>query len=252
MQRVLNREYHPAKLASHPMSVEPETVSAVASLRPSSSFAPGGEEFISDGRAHKRLRLSQSGLEVSVSGLADALTSDVCQILGHPNSTGLNGLSLVASYVNPDVNISNKVLTSCRDSFSTLSQNGQCELLGKLGSVACAGAGALNVEKPGTPFGTELRCTICDNDHSETGEKSDKSGNIWKTSQFDELQKVATELVPQLQRSAKPRIAGMLALRHILMHDPNDDHVRLVSSAFGEWCLHSLRSSVRELRVVAG
>lgn len=127
-----------------------------------------------------------------------------------------------------------------------MSQNVQCELLTKLGRVACAGDGTLALEQPGDLFGTEYRCTICDDS------KPPGTVKIWKNSQFDELRKVATELVPHLQRSSKPRVAGMIALRHILMHDPNDEHVRLASSVFGEWCLQSLRSSIRELRVVAG
>lgn len=127
-----------------------------------------------------------------------------------------------------------------------MSQTVQCELLSKLGRVGCAGDGTLTVEQLGDLFGTEYRCSICDDAKTQGEEK------IWKSSQFDELRKVAAELVPHLQRSAKPRVAGMIALRHILMHDPNDEHVRLASSPFGEWCLHSLRSSIRELRLVAG
>lgn len=116
----------------------------------------------------------------------------------------------------------------------------------KLGRIACAGDDTLVVEQLGEPFGTEYRCTICDDAETEDNER------VWKNSHFDELRKVATELLPHLQRSTKPRVAGMIALRHILMHDPNDEHIKLASSPFGEWCLHSLRSSVRELRLVAG
>lgn len=72
--------------------------SVAASPRLSGGLAPVGDEPTSDGRANKRLRLSQSGIDVPISGLAQKLTTDVCQLLGHPNSTGLNGLSLVASY----------------------------------------------------------------------------------------------------------------------------------------------------------
>ncbi|KAK2760373.1 serine/threonine-protein kinase M1 [Arachnomyces sp. PD_36] len=238
IERILNREYRLTRSTSH-TELRPsrsrngsksgsKSGSVIASPRISNALSPG-EEPIPDGRAHKRLRLSQSGIDVPISGLSQTLTTEVCQLLGHPNSSGLNGLSLVAS-----------------DSFSILSQNVQCEFLTKLGRVACAGDSTLSVEQLGDPFGTEYRCSICDDTETENKQR------LWKNSHFEELRKVATEIVPHLQRSAKPRVAGMIALRHILMHDPNGENVRLTSSPFGEWCLHSLRSSIRELRVVSG
>lgn len=106
MERIINREYRLPKSASH-AELQPsrsrngsKSGSVAASPRPSSGLAPVVEEPTSDGRAHKRLRLSQSGMDVPISGLSQTLTADVCQLLGHPNSSGLNGLSLVASYVN--------------------------------------------------------------------------------------------------------------------------------------------------------
>lgn len=105
MDRVLNREHHISKSASQ-TELQPsrsrngsKSGSIVASPRPSNGLAPAGEDPISDGRAHKRLRLSQSGIDVPISSLSQTITTEVCQLLGHPNSTGLNGLSLVASYV---------------------------------------------------------------------------------------------------------------------------------------------------------
>jgi hypothetical protein len=107
LERILNREYQLSKSASQ-TELQPsrsrngsKSGSVTTSPRPSSGLTPSGEEPIPDARAHKRLRLSQSGIDVPISGLAQTLTTEVCQLLGHPNSTGLNGLSLVASYVYP-------------------------------------------------------------------------------------------------------------------------------------------------------
>lgn len=106
MERILNREYRLTNSASH-AELQPsrsrngsKSGSVAASPRPQSGLAPVAEEATSDGRAHKRLRLSQSGMDAPMSGLAQILTTDVCQLLGHANSSGLNGLSLIASYVN--------------------------------------------------------------------------------------------------------------------------------------------------------
>ncbi|KAL2005952.1 hypothetical protein VTN00DRAFT_10445 [Thermoascus crustaceus] len=60
------------------------------------------------------------------------------------------------------------------------------------------------------------------------------------------------EILPKLTRASAPRIASIVALRGILVHEPDCSQLRLTSSVFGERCLHSLWSSVRELRTVAG
>jgi serine/threonine-protein kinase ATR len=44
----------------------------------------------------------------------------------------------------------------------------------------------------------------------------------------------------------------MFALRRFALHFPNADLLDLEVSNLGQWCLKSLRSSVRELRIAAG
>jgi serine/threonine-protein kinase ATR len=69
---------------------------------------------------------------------------------------------------------------------------------------------------------------------------------------YEDLWKILNFVLPRLSRTPGPRIAAMVALRRILMHSPNLTHMHLSSSASGEFCLHSLRSSIRELRVATG
>ncbi|KAK4982063.1 serine/threonine-protein kinase M1 [Elasticomyces elasticus] len=54
-----------------------------------------------------------------------------------------------------------------------------------------------------------------------------------------------------LQRSTKPRVLAMGTVRSFARHTTGE-HLDLASSELGQWCLRSLHSSLRELRVAAG
>lgn len=44
----------------------------------------------------------------------------------------------------------------------------------------------------------------------------------------------------------------MLAMSRLVNHEPDSGRLSIKSSGFGEMCLHSLKSSSRELRLVSG
>lgn len=52
--------------------------------------------------------------------------------------------------------------------------------------------------------------------------------------------------------SRRPRVVAMVALRRIILHSRDADVLDLEKSALGQWCLQSLQSSLRELRIAAG
>src|SRR5699024_2089042 len=56
--------------------------------------------------------------------------------------------------------------------------------------------------------------------------------------------------LPSLQETRAPRVAAMISLRRLLQH--SNELLDLEQSALGKWCLQSLNSSIRELRVAAG
>jgi serine/threonine-protein kinase ATR len=58
--------------------------------------------------------------------------------------------------------------------------------------------------------------------------------------------------VSEFEESSKPRVLGMLALKAFVMHFKDGEFLNLETSNLGQWCLSSLRSSIRELRVAAG
>ncbi len=46
--------------------------------------------------------------------------------------------------------------------------------------------------------------------------------------------------------------AGNIAWRRLVLHSVDAEFLDLETSTAGQWCLQSLKSSVRELRVAAG
>jgi len=58
--------------------------------------------------------------------------------------------------------------------------------------------------------------------------------------------------LPKIQKYPRPRVTAMLALKRLLSHTANMDHLNLTTSPFGQWCLQALHSSMRDLRIAAG
>lgn len=95
----------------------------------------------------------------------------------------------------------------------------------------------------------QLKCHICDDDWGSTSMAA-----MWGSIDSEEaISTIATLIkLPKTQKARRPRVAAMLALRRLLSHTPNAEHLNLTTSPFGQWCLQALRSSTRELRLAAG
>lgn len=72
--------------------------------------------------------------------------------------------------------------------------------------------------------------------------------------QTDVAWKTVEKLIelPELHNSTQPRVLSMLAMRACLKNAATTNGPDLRASAFGQYCLRSLHSSLRELRVVGG
>ena len=168
-------------------------------------------------RARKRPRLSNLADDDPVpeplpQQISRKLTSVLC---GHPVAD-LDGLSKTAP-----------------TTFKRLSAQQQCRALSLLGSTACqlsAGSIALH------------GCPACD----------DAGGTQRQTTPAaPELTKTLLALIPSIPRDSRARVVAMIVLRQVLLHSPSLNDLRLGPSAAGEWCLQSLRSSSRDLRLAA-
>jgi serine/threonine-protein kinase ATR len=92
---------------------------------------------------------------------------------------------------------------------------------------------------------THSECPVCD--HETTFDLVGSSPHMGE----DEIIHLFVTLLPIIQRSLKVRLVGMLALRRLLSHTSSIEHLDIADCAIGEWCLQSLRSSSREVRISA-
>ncbi|PGH17548.1 hypothetical protein AJ79_01148 [Helicocarpus griseus UAMH5409] len=234
--RTSNKEYGvPKAPAEHhapllPSSTTQTRSSAVSVTRSQSESNLEEDRNSGNGRARKRPRLSSAEEDGTSPNLVQTVTTTVFHMLGSHPTTSVDELS-----------------QTVLDNLPKLSQDEQCEVLAKLGRIACAGAETLLMEQPRSASGAQFRCRICDGASPKVLDT-----RTWEGSQFEDLRKTMIEIITILHGSGKPRIAAMFAIRNIIMHDPKSENVRLRSSPLGEWCLQSFRSSLRELRMAAG
>jgi serine/threonine-protein kinase ATR len=92
-----------------------------------------------------------------------------------------------------------------------------------------------------------LLCHVCDCEQREHDVDSNR-----ECTGIDDLCKILAYIIPRLTRTPSLRITAMTTLKRTMLHAPNSTYSQLISSVFGEFCLQSLRSSIRELRVVTG
>lgn len=136
------------------------------------------------------------------------------------------------------------------DVYPKLAEEEQCHLYNSLGLLACASAGTLVEVSSRDNNGIQhSKCSHCDDNL-----KHKNTAPIWEGPESEEAVRAVAKLIklPKTQKYRRPRVAAMLALRRLLCHSANADHLNLATSPFGQWCLQALRSSIRELRIAAG
>ncbi|KAJ0422527.1 hypothetical protein BJY00DRAFT_69114 [Aspergillus carlsbadensis] len=137
--------------------------------------------------------------------------------------------------------LENLKLATCK-SFFVLSEQEKRQFLDDLGQLPCAMAGSSSMAVKYMPRGRQL-CQACDDEHYDEVQLNNDS---------ETLSQILTFMVPKMSRSSTLRVTTMIALKRMLMHTSSLAHLQLSNSIFGDFLLSSLRSSVRELRVVAG
>lgn len=120
------------------------------------------------------------------------------------------------------------------------------DLLSQISCVADGGNETINDTKAAV---TEIACSICE--HNAPPVRSNLHGAIVHKSRIEAL---FTKLIrlPALAESRRPRVAAMLAIRRVILHCEDTELLNLETSGIGQWCLQSLNSSLRELRIAAG
>ncbi|PWY66408.1 hypothetical protein BO70DRAFT_390661 [Aspergillus heteromorphus CBS 117.55] len=136
--------------------------------------------------------------------------------------------------------------TAVRKTYFGLEEQSKLEFLGVLDSIPCAIAGSLTGPMDVSSKDVFL-CRLCHYEDDGLNIEAD-----WRCTDTNELYQILVYIIPKLTRNATLRVAAIVALRKVLMHASSSSYMQLRSSVFGEFCLQSLRSSVRELRIITG
>ncbi len=192
-----------------------------------------GRLFDGASRPSKRARLSTLHDGVHDLDSHSQIVQDIYTTLGLDESTEVVGIGKIAL-----------------DCYPRLSEEGQCLLFDLLGRLACASAG--NGDASLFRFRGAKRhgkCAFCDADA-----RTRSSPVAWEGIESEEMLTLVANLfrLPKIQKSRQPRVAAVMALGRLISHTANPDNLSLTSSPFGQWCLQSLHSSLRELRIAAG
>jgi serine/threonine-protein kinase ATR len=126
--------------------------------------------------------------------------------------------------------------------FRELSETDQCTVLELLGLAACADSSEQPSEIPNPA--SPSACDDCDSD-------SGNADTVRKVTCNLDLLKTFVALLPLIQKSIQARTIGLLSLRRLLTHTDSYNYLGIAHSPLGEWCLQSLRSSSRDIRIAA-
>ncbi len=118
-----------------------------------------------------------------------------------------------------------------------------------LSYIPCANAGTLTLTYDQDGSICDSQCSICDSGVPNVSPEAmfDDSVAVEALATFKQLMDL-----PEFEESKSSRVLGMFALRSFAMHFKITTFLNLEESPLAQWCLRSLRSSVRELRIAAG
>ena len=140
------------------------------------------------------------------------------------------------------------VANTLRNQFSNLNEREQCRVVELLGYVCCAADSTLTVPSAKGNGSIGVSCSYCQDISSSRDAPLclDPAAKKQALASFNYLIQL-----PNFVSSRGPRIAAMVALRNLAKHCRDDEFLDVEASAAAQWCLKSLQSSVRELRIAS-
>ncbi|KAI3544873.1 phosphatidylinositol 3 [Colletotrichum filicis] len=134
--------------------------------------------------------------------------------------------------------------------YNDLSENNQCRAIDLVARICCA-VDLATVVDGGASIGNHnsIGCTFCDDKY-----RGSRSLDVTTAAEKREAQSIFTKLIhlPNFKESKRPRIVAMISARRIINHADVTELIDLETSPLGQWCLQSLHSSIRELRIASG
>ncbi|KAF7872002.1 uncharacterized protein EAF02_009107 [Botrytis sinoallii] len=134
--------------------------------------------------------------------------------------------------------------------FAGLTDLDRCKVIDYLSMIPCAAYGSLTVTRDKFENIVSSQCFICQ-----------KLPPRATALDEDACQKTGSEAIlilttliksPAFHESRRSRVLAMIAVKAFAIHFRDEEFLNLETSAVGQWCLKSLQSSMRELRIAAG
>ncbi|KAI1772713.1 phosphatidyl inositol 3-kinase [Hypoxylon cercidicola] len=174
------------------------------------------------------------------SPLVPKITAQLCHILGIETEASLNDTKILES-------LFVFLLNSESSAKSKL-----CPAIDLLGYACCAADDMLTMHNSKDDKSPLINCRIC-----QGAQPSQVTPTHLGFATMRTVHHIFTVLVqhPKFLESRKPRVTAMTALRRIARHCAycaDSEFLDIEVSATAQWCLKSLQSSVRELRIAAG
>lgn len=141
-------------------------------------------------------------------------------------------------------------LTRYSIKFPDWDEEKQRQVIEQMSYIFCAAEDTLELKTDKLSGLSRFRCTICSGQVEPLKKANDEGSKMVAFRFFSSLVKL-----PSFIESKRPRILAMLALRRMARHSKCLGQARwwdLETSEVGQWCLQSLNSSIRELRIAAG
>jgi serine/threonine-protein kinase ATR len=130
-----------------------------------------------------------------------------------------------------------------------MDEEDQCHIIDLVSRTACAADHTLKIRRRPSAIAAFL-CPFCSEAKPrDPGTVAPRLEKVCAAgiSIFSKIIKL-----PSFLESRRPRVAAMIALRRLAKHSTNGELWDLEKSGPGQWCLQSLQSSIRELRIAAG
>lgn len=141
------------------------------------------------------------------------------------------------------------MLTCHRPAYEVIEEKYQLMAIDVLSRICCVADAPTSEDSPAPAEPRNFACPYCD--------RRSKEQKRTKGASFDAkqaVQLVFTDLIKLecFTNSQRPRVVAMIAMRRVINHTDDPTMFDLETSPLGQWCLQSLHSSVRELRIAAG
>ncbi|KAL2158380.1 hypothetical protein VTH06DRAFT_4428 [Thermothelomyces fergusii] len=135
------------------------------------------------------------------------------------------------------------------EQFPLLDDEEKCQLIDLVSRTACAADNTLRLVGSKQPPMTDYLCSFCSETNPNVFPVAPRCGQLadMGISAFSKIIKL-----PKFLESRRPRVLAMIALRRLARHSTTSEFWDLERSGPGQWCLQSLQSSIRELRIAAG